>query len=354
MNEALPLPERLLREFSSEKDYVELIKHGRIVTKKVQESTNKSSPMNDRVPDCSIAVILQAVNEGFSIFQEREKNSAKYISRYLVSGDDELFAARKKRTYLAIFTNAYSVEKTLLYIDDALSDCLRNTPYPSNIPVSALQHLPYNSFVMHLDNRWYYVIHDYIFADATTFHGVGVIVYSPQIGVPFRFPAEHDDHFMGEFQENFLEYENLPISAEEFNSLINTLLYIAADRDTVRRVGHVLYPTPKKITQRATSPSMEKALLKEPIVADVGIQFVAALKRYAEVVKNEEGSTESSSKRPHVRRAHPHLYWVNDTARVGEDGKPIKKPVVHYLPPTSVKGGRKAKNTKAMTVQRVE
>jgi hypothetical protein len=358
MTEALPLPERTLRELSSEKNYGELLGHGRILSRKVRERILIPSRFYARTPEVSINIIVaffhqkassltlladeqEVIGKIHKIIFSRIQNPIDFVSAY-----DWLLSA--------FFTYAYSQEKILLYADEALVDCLAGTPYPEATPVSALQHLPYNCFALCLRQQWFYVCYDYFFQDAYTYQGVGIIIYSQSKGLYLRLPVEEDGYLMQQAQESLIAENTELMTLEDFRLLVNTLLYIATDKDTVRRVGHVLHPTPKKIIQRAASQASAESLRKEPVVLDVGIQFVAALKRYAEIEKNEASSTDSSAKRPHIRRAHPHLYWVNDLTRIGENGKPVKKAVVHYLPPTPIKGGVEREGSRKITVQRVE
>jgi len=71
--------------------------------------------------------------------------------------------------------------------------------------------------------------------------------------------------------------------------------------------------------------------LEEPAVQAVGRGFTRAIERWEIEHPRESDDLKGYTVRPHMRRAHPHLYWTGE-------GRAL--PRVRFLLPISVKGGK--------------
>lgn len=117
---------------------------------------------------------------------------------------------------------------------------------------------------------------------------------------------------------------------EVFSRLINLLLYIAGDQDVANEVA---VETPLAKRHRKASEETQRRMKRPAKSADVGVRYAEALRIALEAEEKETpGQKTGRTVRPHVRRAHPHLYWT---------GPGRKIPRVRYLPTILVKGGGK-------------
>lgn len=108
--------------------------------------------------------------------------------------------------------------------------------------------------------------------------------------------------------------------------IVNVLLYLAGEDDIVDRVGH--YPDPYKRHKRSLeNTAYAEDLEEDPDESDVGVRMQQAFRQYRTEDKSSDEGGNESSKKPHVRRPHPHLYWVGE-------GREIPK--IKYLGPISV------------------
>lgn len=116
---------------------------------------------------------------------------------------------------------------------------------------------------------------------------------------------------------------------DHFSIAVNTLLYIQGEDDIVKQIHPGARPT-------KTSKNPEKAQrfkeLAEPELFDVGQRYSATIERWEveSEISNSEGHGRGRPVRPHMRSAHPHLYWV---------GPGRKDARVRFLLPIAVKGG---------------
>ena len=120
----------------------------------------------------------------------------------------------------------------------------------------------------------------------------------------------------------------LSAKKEVFSRLINLLLYIAGDQDVANEVA---VETPLAKRHRKASEETQRRMKRPAKSADVGVRYAEALRIALEAEEKETpGQKTGRSVRPHIRRAHPHLYWA---------GPGRKIPRVRYLPTILVKGG---------------
>jgi hypothetical protein len=108
---------------------------------------------------------------------------------------------------------------------------------------------------------------------------------------------------------------------------LTMLLYLGGEPDLVRVVHPGEKPLKAKIAR--TDPERYRDLA-EPTVQSVGKAFTHAIEQWEIEHRGDEGVATGRSVRPHMRRAHSHLYWTG----VGR-----KQPRVKFLLPISVRGG---------------
>lgn len=107
------------------------------------------------------------------------------------------------------------------------------------------------------------------------------------------------------------------------------LLYLSGEPDLVRRVHPGTKPE-RDARMRRKDPE-RWADIREPTVWDVGVEYRKALERWEIEQAREIGGAHSPDRsvRPHMRRAHAHLYWT---------GPGKTEPQVKFLLPIAVKG----------------
>lgn len=69
--------------------------------------------------------------------------------------------------------------------------------------------------------------------------------------------------------------------------------------------------------------------LRAPALFAVGTAYRAAIERWEQEQERDQGEPTGRTVRPHVRRAHAHLYWTGTGRRI---------PRVRFLLPIPVKG----------------
>jgi hypothetical protein len=110
---------------------------------------------------------------------------------------------------------------------------------------------------------------------------------------------------------------------------LNVLLYLAGEPDIVRIVHPGKRPTVKPELARKEPERFRD--LREPTVNQVGSSFTRAIERWEIEHRNDPDLATGRTVRPHMRRAHSHLYWT---------GKGREIPRVRFLLPISVTGGK--------------
>ncbi|MBZ0170288.1 MAG: hypothetical protein K8F29_12710 [Kofleriaceae bacterium] len=106
------------------------------------------------------------------------------------------------------------------------------------------------------------------------------------------------------------------------------LLYLSGEPDMVKTVHPGAKPH-RDVRMRRKDPE-RWADIREPTVWDVGVEYRKALERW-EIEQTREIATHASDRsvRPHMRRAHAHLYWT---------GPGRTEPRVRFVLPIAVKG----------------
>lgn len=112
--------------------------------------------------------------------------------------------------------------------------------------------------------------------------------------------------------------------------LLNVLLYIHGNRDVVARV----HPGKRPERERSSrARSRRRSEMKEATaIFDVGREFASTLRHWEDEEQDarEDGAFAEHGVRPHVRRAHLHLYWT---------GRGREVPRFQLVRPTLVRGG---------------
>ena len=106
------------------------------------------------------------------------------------------------------------------------------------------------------------------------------------------------------------------------------MLYIAGEPDLVR----IVYPgakPPKESTRRRDPERFHD--LAEPTIHAAGKAFARAIEHWEIEHRGDPGLNMGRTVRPHLRRAHSHLYWT---------GEGRTQPRVRFLLPISIKGGK--------------
>ena len=109
---------------------------------------------------------------------------------------------------------------------------------------------------------------------------------------------------------------------------LTIMLYLAGEPDTVRIVHPGERPLKPKLER--TDPERFRDL-KEPSTFAVGKTFARAIERWEFEHRSDPGVESGRTVRPHMRRAHSHLYWT---------GEGRKQPRVRFLLPISVRGAK--------------
>ena len=254
---------------------------------------------------------------------------------------------------------AYREVKTIYRVEPGLASCFAHTPWPEAAPAEVLR-LPSRCTMLEVPAPdktllYYAAVYDLATADERSGHlelrlSVLVLPADPitdSSGAPVR-----------EFNNRWMPLCVLRLSegnlgrcldaaarvAQKYGAsadatsgwrnpgsgaLINTLLYLAGEPDVVRLIHPGEKPTLKESIRRR-EPERYKDL-EEPAVQAVGRDFTRAIERWEIEHPRESDDLKGYTVRPHMRRAHAHLYWTGE-------GRAL--PRVRFLLPISVKAGK--------------
>ena len=241
---------------------------------------------------------------------------------------------------------AYRESKTIYEIEPSLLACLEGTPWPVETPTAALilrsrcpiLSLPrkdkptqyvaatYDYQVPNLNRPGLLILHLSFLTDAALWASCGTLNL---VGDDLAACARAAVPFVRD-SKDLQPVTKEPEWQHKLSGIALTLLlYLAGDPDVVR----VVHPGQKpqiKPTLQKRAPDRYKDL-REPKIHAVGKSFTRAIERW-EIEHSPEKDNESSrTMRPHMRRAHAHLYWT---------GEGREMPRVRFLLPISVKGGK--------------
>lgn len=354
----LPYIEKRWREFRE--DHVEDLD---LITNQFKRNIKKSidkfseldgGTINSQLNYCSLPM---HVAYGLLMEHYKEKPFVKYDKK-----KEEI----NKIVYLyaeafSFFAN-YRRTKVIWNLDKDFIESVSDLPFPDNVPVNALCYLPNDTIVVPIprkindegDNLDVYFLCWYDFELTES----GSSELRLRIGMylnggAFSDKAHRDfmpikEGFMGSLcsinlTENktindvwmkAIEDEGRSLSAtylkDDLRMLLNSLLYASGCDDIIKVIGHQ-YPSPvKKIIRRQPKPETVKKDFVEPNEYTVGVKFGSAIRQYkTEMQKHQyDGLPTGRTVRPHIRRAHSHLFWAGSDRRI---------PRVRFLPPIPVK-----------------
>lgn len=289
---------------------------------------------------------------------------------------------------------AYRDAKTIWRIDPDLAAALKETRWPGDTPAEALRYIPTRSVVIDLPDRpgsflvWYdletgqervpgslelriaWYEHTGAVAEQIAAyqqqHGVALdmgpsgllapdAVIMPVAVLPLRdgtldealdgyiakiLDREPTGALIGKIQE----FRQGTISLSR--TIINVLLYAAGNDDLVEILGHRPAPMANKVRRRNAErdPEFEHDH-RLPAEVEIGTRFGAVIRQHRETSAESPGDSAGGTKRPHIRAAHPHLYWTGEGRRI---------PRVRYLPPIAVRGAASTGEAEQVTIRRVE
>ncbi|MDO8432295.1 MAG: hypothetical protein Q7S58_07780 [Candidatus Binatus sp.] len=278
--------------------------------------------------------------------------------------DPESLCTHKVNIYSLVCWAGWRESKPVYSIEPALAQCLSNTPWPEQTPLAALR-LPSRFPVLVFPKA----------ADSDRPTAVG-IRYDIETGDDGKNALEMRFNFLeaavapawiqfgtlrltgatlGECFQAYLK--SIEIRSTEagrsavvqvmredpyLRLAITTLLYLGGEPDTVRVVHPGSKPAVKE-SIRKKDPERWRDL-REPDARTVGRQFQQTIERWEIEQQHKSDGGSGRNLRPHIRRAHSHLYWT---------GEGRKLPRVKFLLPIPVKGAGPKDERTAPAIGRV-
>jgi hypothetical protein len=246
---------------------------------------------------------------------------------------------------------AYREAKTIYRVEPLLAETLARTPWPDQVPTEALRlpsrcpvlTLPWKGETAHvaayydlLTSREHLgqlelrlvLLSEAHWWPVSILHLVGGDL-AACLREAVRVTQELIEARQTPLEHQIGAHELFAVTHSDLAGLALTLLlYLAGEPDIVKQVHPGAKPTRDARVQRR-DPDRWKDL-RAPALFAVGTAYRAAIERWEEERQREEGEAAGRTIRPHVRRAHAHLYWT---------GTGRKIPRVKFLLPISVKGG---------------
>ncbi len=233
---------------------------------------------------------------------------------------------------------AYRESKTVYRVEPLLAEALAQTPWPEHVPTAALRlpsrcpvlALPWEGASVHVSAYYDLLtaqersgalelrlghLDDHQWWPLSVLHLTG-----PDLGACVRAAGAR------------VEREGGPaglFTSDLAGLTLTVLLYLAGEPDLVRQVHPGAKPA-REGRMRRRDPERWRDL-RAPTLYAVGTAFRAAIERWELERLDEESVRGERTVRPHVRRAHAHLYWT---------GPGRTAPRVRFLLPIPVKGGR--------------
>lgn len=236
---------------------------------------------------------------------------------------------------------AYRSAKTIYEIEPALGECLSRSAWPQLTPTAALRlpsHCPVLCVSSGSSAQYFAAVYDLL----TDNEQSGALeLRISQLKDEFWFPisilhlnhdtlsqcadaAAADARTRRAPQGANMEFQNKPAGL-----ILTILLYLAGEPDVVRIVHPGAKPLIKpQLAQREPERFRD---LREPMAYRVGTNFRRAIERWELEHVTTHTDPTGRTVRPHMRRAHSHLYWT---------GEGRKQPRVRFLLPISIRGGR--------------
>ncbi len=247
---------------------------------------------------------------------------------------------------------AYRESKTIYQIDAYLADALARTAWPDTVPPAALRlasrcpvlTLPWSGQTVHVAATYDLLTQ----AEASGRLELRLSLLSGEqwstvsilhlVGDDLAACVRDASHVTDELIEarQLPAEDRLPAGAgfEVWHSdlpglVLTLLLYLGGDPDLVRQLHPGARPDREQRLRRRDPDRWRD--LHDPAVWRVGATYRAAIERWEIEHARERGEPTGRTVRPHIRRAHAHLYWT---------GPGRGAPRVHFLLPIEVHGAR--------------
>lgn len=246
---------------------------------------------------------------------------------------------------------AYREAKTLYRVEPVLAETLARTPWPDQVPTQALR-LPSRCPVLSLPWRGETATIGAYYDLLTGQEHLGGLELRLVLLEELNWWPVTILHLVGDDLAACLRDANrsiqerieagqitsaCPIGAEELHAVthsdlaclaLTVLLYLAGESDLVRQVHPRAKPA-REARMHRRDPERWKNL-RGPAVFAVGTAYRAAVERWEIEQRGQPSVPGGRTVRPHVRRAHAHLYWT---------GPGRTAPRVRFLLPIPVRGG---------------
>lgn len=246
---------------------------------------------------------------------------------------------------------AYRATKQIYSFDPALAEALDHATWPEALDVSTL-FLPVNGCVIALSEArrdYYAAFYDYAIGDAPSaqlkiriaqldthaskvYPMGGVSLRAGTLQAAFAAERQSDRKFVfsrlaGEPADETSRYlargmtsydKELDKRACVLRRVLNAVLYINGNHDVVRAVHPGAKDRNGEVGRMALRRERRARDLAKPDVCAIGSEFGAAIAHWEREAPRDEQAAGGGgwSVRPHLRRAHLHLYWTGPGRRV--------------------------------------
>lgn len=256
---------------------------------------------------------------------------------------------------------AYRDAKTIWRIDPRLLEALSGCPWPDETPMAAIR-LPSRCPVLEWRGPYGPVVVSVCYDLLTGQEGSGMLELRLQwlqedrwrnvavlhTDAPTLSAAlERAEAAAVEIAKTILGGAPLDVGGAFRSDVVRMtlilLLYLSGEPDIVRAVHPGAKPQ-RDARLRRKDPG-RWVDIREPKVWDVGVQYRKALERWEiEQVREITAGSSDRSVRPHMRRAHAHLYWT---------GPGRTEPRVRFLLPIAVKGKQVEEEAATLVIQSI-
>lgn len=255
---------------------------------------------------------------------------------------------------------AYRDAKTVWRIESCLFDALSDCPWPDETPMTAIR-LPSRCPVLEWQGREGPIVVSACYDLLTGQEGTGklelrlqwlhehrwvplAILYNdaPTVSAALEQASAATLDAARKIQSTAIDV-GAPFRSDLARMAVILLLYLSGEPDLVKRVHPGAKPH-RDARMRRKDPE-RWADIREPTVWDVGVEYRKALERWEIEQAREIGAHSADrSVRPHMRRAHAHLYWT---------GPGRTEPRVRFLLPIAVKGKQAEEEVTSPIVQSI-
>jgi len=248
--------------------------------------------------------------------------------------------------YMAVIgTWAYC--KSIYKFNDYLFEELKHCSLSENIPVEVIKKLPEYSIYIETPNckfnempmAGFFVMIEHVVEKGEVEDWLTVVINTIDeriYALPLLLIKENETFHPQMFGQRDIEGTSTPINKENIRKdadfLLSLILYICSENNKYSELASV---TPSVI-QVKTKHGLKLFQPPQVKIKTMGEKEGAAIKRFRE---QENEYTTGTKKRPHMRRAHWHGYWVG---KLGSDSREFK---YNWLPPTFINNTEEAETT---------